>query len=94
MIFSQSKQFVFFAVPKTGTHAIREVFRPHLGAEDWEQQLRYGQQLSPLPEIAAINHGHVAYRQLAEVISLVSEAIVVSCRMRTPESEPLAEPLP
>ena len=69
MIFSQSKQFVFFAVPKTGTHAIREVFRPHLGAEDWEQQLRYGQQLSPLPEIAAINHGHVAYRQLAKVIA-------------------------
>jgi hypothetical protein len=49
MIFSQSQQFVFFAIPKTGTHAIREVFRPHLGTEDWEQQLRYGQQLSPLP---------------------------------------------
>ena len=68
MIFSQSQQFVFFAIPKTGTHAIREVFRPHLSTEDWEQQLRYGQQLSPLPEIAAINHGHVAYRQLARVI--------------------------
>ena len=68
MIFSQSQQFVFFAIPKTGTHAIREVFRPHLGTEDWEQQLRYGQQLSPMPEIAAINHGHVAYRQLARVI--------------------------
>ncbi len=68
MIFSPSQQFVFFAIPKTGTHAIREVFRPHLGTEDWEQQLRYGQQLSPLPEIAAINHGHVAYRQLARVI--------------------------
>ena len=68
MIFSQSQQFVFFAIPKTGTHAIREVLRPHLGTEDWEQQLRYGEQLSPLPEIAAINHGHVAYRQLARVI--------------------------
>ena len=68
MIFSQSQQFVFFAIPKTGTHAMREVLRPHLGTEDWEQQLRYGEQLSPLPEIAAINHGHVAYRQLARVI--------------------------
>ena len=68
MIFSQSQQFVFFAIPKTGTHAIREVLRPHLGTEDWEQQLRFGEQLSPLPEIAAINHGHVAYRQLARVI--------------------------
>ena len=68
MIFSQSQQFVFFAIPKTGTHAMREVLRPHLGTEDWEQQLRFGEQLSPLPEIAAINHGHVAYRQLARVI--------------------------
>lgn len=68
MIFSNSQRFVFFAIPKTGTHAIREVFRPHLGTEDWEQQMRYGQQLSPLSEIAAINHGHVAYRQLARVI--------------------------
>ena len=68
MIFSSSRQFVFFAVPKTGTHAVRELLRPHLGVGDWEQQLRYGQQLAPLPEIAAVNHGHVAYRQLAKVV--------------------------
>lgn len=64
MIFSQSRGFIFFAVPKTGTHAIREALRPHLGEADWEQQLRYGEQLSPLPEVAAVNHGHVSYRQL------------------------------
>lgn len=68
MIFSTSRQFVFFAVPKTGTHAVRELLRPHLGVGDWEQQLRYGQQLAPLAEIAAINHGHVAYRQLVKAI--------------------------
>jgi hypothetical protein len=69
MIFSESQQFIFFAVPKTGTHAVRDALRPHLSSSDWEQQLRYGQQLSPLPEIAAVNHGHVSYRQLGKAIS-------------------------
>lgn len=68
MIFSESHSFIFFAVPKTGTHAIREALRPHLAEADWEQQLRYGKQLSPLAEIAAINHGHVSYRQLSDAV--------------------------
>jgi hypothetical protein len=62
MIFSSSKKFIFFAVPKTGTHAVREVLRPLLGREDWEQQMLTGQMLSPVPEIAAIGHGHVSYQ--------------------------------
>jgi hypothetical protein len=68
MIFSESRQFVFFAVPKTGTHAVRAALRPHLSTSDWEQQLRYGQQLSPLPKVAEINHGHVSYRQLSDAV--------------------------
>ena len=74
MIFSESRGFIFFAVPKTGTHAIREALRPHLSAPDWEQQLRYGQQLSPLPEIAAVNHGHVSYQQLSKAIGIDAAA--------------------
>lgn len=70
MIFSSSRRFVFFAVPKTGTHAIREAMRPHLSESDWEQQLRFGKQLSPLPEIAAVNHGHVSYQQLCSVLGV------------------------
>ena len=31
MIFSTSRQFVFFAVPKTGTHAVRELTKLGLG---------------------------------------------------------------
>ena len=68
MIFSESRRFVFFAIPKTGTHAVREVLRQHLQAGDWEQQVRYGQQLSPLADIAAINHGHVSVQQLSAVV--------------------------
>ena len=72
MIFSGSGEFIFFAVPKTGTHAVREALRPHLGEGDWEQQLRYGKQLSPLPEIAAVNHGHVSYQQLCSALGVTA----------------------
>ena len=72
MIFSGSREFIFFAVPKTGTHAVREAIRPHLGEGDWEQQLRYGKQLSPLPEIAAVNHGHVSYQQLCSALGVTA----------------------
>ena len=68
MIFSSSKKFVFFAVPKTGTHSVREALRPALGNDDWEQQMLTGRMLSPLPLIASIGHGHISYRQLTQVV--------------------------
>jgi hypothetical protein len=68
MIFSSSKKFVFFAVPKTGTHSVREALRRTLGSDDWEQQMLTGRMLSPLPSIASIGHGHISYRQLAQVV--------------------------
>ena len=68
MIFSQTRQFVFFAVPKTGTHSVREQLRPLLSGGDWEQQQLTGRDLSPLPGIAAIGHGHVSYGQLVASI--------------------------
>ena len=68
MIFSSSKNFIFFAVPKTGTHAVREALRPALGENDWEQQMLTGRMLSPLPAIASIGHGHISYRQLCEAV--------------------------
>jgi hypothetical protein len=65
MIFSSNKKFIFFAVPKTGTHAVREALRPVLEENDWEQQMLTGRMLSPLPSIASVGHGHISYRQLA-----------------------------
>lgn len=64
MIFSESKGFVFFAVPKTGTHSVREQLRPLLTTEDWEQQLLTGRMLSPIKALAEIGHGHISYAQL------------------------------
>ena len=68
MIFSSSKKFIFFAVPKTGTHAIREVLRPLLTDADWEQQMLTGRMLSPVPELAKIGHGHISYQQLSRAV--------------------------
>jgi hypothetical protein len=76
MIFSSSKKFIFFAVPKTGTHAVREALRPALEESDWEQQMLTGRMFSPLPSIASIGHGHISYRQLCEA---VEPDVVGSC---------------
>lgn len=68
MIFSSSRKFVFFAVPKTGTHSVREQIRPLLAENDWEQQLLTGRMLSPINAIAEIGHGHISYMQLASIV--------------------------
>lgn len=62
MILSHRHRFVFFAVPRTATHAIRLALREHLGRHDWEQQALSGRQTLPVPELAALGHGHVSYQ--------------------------------
>ena len=64
MIVSHRHRFIFFAVPRTGSHAARTALQPFLGPEDWQQEgLRTGVR-SPLPAIARIRHGHVTLRQV------------------------------
>jgi hypothetical protein len=65
VIVSHTKKFIFFAVPKTGTHAVRELLSSHKGPDDWEQQILFGEQLSPIPEIEKIQHGHISAQQIA-----------------------------
>jgi hypothetical protein len=64
MIISHKHKFIFFAVPKTATHAIREALREHTAEDDWEQQVLFGQQYLPIPELASIGHGHISVTQL------------------------------
>lgn len=64
MIISHRHKFIFFAVPKTATHAIREALRRHCGPDDWEQQVLFGEQFLPIPKIAKIGHGHISVRDI------------------------------
>lgn len=64
MIISHEHKFIFFAVPKTATHAIRLALREHLGPDDWEQQVLFGKQYLPIPEIAKLQHGHISAHQI------------------------------
>lgn len=64
MIISHRHQFIFAAVPKTGTHSIRRALREHLGPQDLEQAKLFGDKQFPFPELARIGHGHLSFQQV------------------------------
>lgn len=64
MIVSHRHRFIFFAVPRTATHAIRAALADDLGDEDWQQEaLATGSRL-PIPQLARLGHGHMGWRQV------------------------------
>jgi hypothetical protein len=64
MIISFARKFVFAAIPKTGTHAVRQALRAHLGPNDMEQVGLFVQKRLHSPELAALEHGHLSLQQL------------------------------
>ena len=66
MIISHQHRFIFAAVPKTGTHAVRRALRAHLADGDEEQVALLGNSRLADPEIARIEHGHVPLALLRE----------------------------
>lgn len=68
MIISHSSRYVFFAVPKTGTHSIRRALRPQLADGDMEQVGLFVDKRFPYPALASLGHGHVSYLQVAPVL--------------------------
>jgi hypothetical protein len=69
MIVSFARKFVFAAIPKTGTHAVRQALREHLGPEDIEQVGLFERKEFPIPELAALEHGHISLQQLRPHLS-------------------------
>lgn len=68
MIISHQHKYIFFAVPKTATHSIREALRLTKSDQDWEQQVLFGKQAIPIPEISAIAHGHISALQIKSAL--------------------------
>lgn len=63
VIVSHRHRFVFLAVPRTASHAVRAALAPLLGPEDWQQEALRLRAASPLPRLAAVRHGHVSAQQ-------------------------------
>jgi hypothetical protein len=68
MIISHQHRFIFAAVPKTGTHAIRRALRAQLGADDLEQVGLFVHKRFPFPQLADIEHGHIALAQIRPIL--------------------------
>jgi hypothetical protein len=64
MIISHKHRFIFAAVPKTGTHSVRQALRGHMGAQDIEQVGLFVNKRFPYEDLAAIRHGHLSLRQV------------------------------
>jgi hypothetical protein len=64
MIISHRHRFIFAAVPKTGTHSVRQVLREQLGEGDVEQVGLFVNKRFPWQDLAAIQHGHLSLRQV------------------------------
>ncbi|MEO8458945.1 MAG: sulfotransferase family 2 domain-containing protein [Dokdonella sp.] len=68
MIISHSHKFIFVAVPKTGTHSVRQALRPSLDQNDLEQVGLFVQKRLPFPELSDLGHGHLSAQQIRPVL--------------------------
>lgn len=64
MIISAHHRFIFAAIPKTGTHAVRQALREHMGPEDMEQVGLFVNRKLPIPQLAQVGHGHLSLQQV------------------------------
>lgn len=70
MIISHAHKFIFAAIPKTGTHSVRQALREHMGPTDMEQVRLFVEKAFPIPALARMGHGHIS---LAEVRPHIGE---------------------
>ena len=68
MIISHKHRFIFFAIPKTGTHSVRQALRAHLGPDDLEQVGLFVQKRFSFPELADFKSGHVSAVQIRPIL--------------------------
>ena len=72
MIISHQHKFIFIAVPKTATHAIRFALRPKMAPNDWEQVELFHHSRLPFDSFTSVKHGHQTAQEAKEIISAKS----------------------
>lgn len=68
MIISHQHRFIFAAIPKTGTHSVRQALRPHMSELDLEQVGLFVNKRFPFAKLAEIRHGHITLEQIAPYV--------------------------
>lgn len=71
MIISHKHRYIFFAVPKTGTHSVRQALRPYMDEADQEQVGLFLEKRFDIPELSALGHGHLGVQQVEPVLGPV-----------------------
>lgn len=64
MIISHKHKFIFFPIPKTGTHAIRFALRPVLGPEDEEHVALYHHSKLTTGNFKDRKNGHITVQEI------------------------------
>jgi len=69
MIISNTSRYIFVAIPKTGTHAIRFALREHMDeTKDWEHVSKYVTKRLPIPAFEQTPHGHLKCKDVKPYI--------------------------
>jgi sulfotransferase famil protein len=85
MIVSFEREFLFVAIPRTATHALREALRPHLGPRDWEQCTLFVDKRFPVAALAEHRHGHLSCTQVRPYLpAFVWDGLFKFCVVRNP----------
>lgn len=85
MIISDTHKFIFIAIPKTGTHSVREVLTEY--ATDYHVGTGGGVSIphkSRFPEFANFHHGHLTASQMNSVVNIAD--YYTFCVFRNPYS--------
>ncbi|MCD0486918.1 sulfotransferase family protein [Pedobacter sp. MC2016-14] len=69
MIISHKHKFIFFAIPKTGTHSIRFALRPFLDVGDEEHVHLFKQSKLSVPQFKDRADGHLSVEEIRPFIS-------------------------